>query len=57
MRSSKLLLAIVTVLAVLAVNNSMANAAPVKSRQAGTYAVNDDSNTRWNHQDRFNVSY
>jgi hypothetical protein len=54
MRPSKLLLAIV---AVLAVTSSMANAAPVKSRQAGMYTVQDNSNTRWNHQDRFNTSY
>jgi hypothetical protein len=51
---SKLLLAIVTV---LAVNASMANAAPVKGKQAGTYTVQDNSNTRWTHQERFNISY
>ena len=51
MRPSKLLLAIVTV---LAVTGSVANAAPVKGKQAGTYTVQD---TRWTHQDRLNVSY
>ena len=51
MRPSKLLLAIVTV---LAVTGSVANAAPVKGKQAGTYTVQD---TRGTHQDRFNVSY
>jgi hypothetical protein len=45
MRPSKLLLAIVTV---LAVTGSVANAAPVKGKQAGTYTVQD---TRWTHQD------
>ena len=54
MRPSKLLLAIVTV---LAVTGSVANAAPVKGKKAGTYTVQDTSNTRWTHQDRFNVSY
>jgi hypothetical protein len=42
---------------VLAVNTSMANAAPVKGKQANMYTVQDNSNTRWNQQDRFNTSY
>jgi hypothetical protein len=54
MRTSKLLLAIVTLVTVTA---SVANAAPVKGKQAGTYTVQDDSNTRWNHQDRFRIAY
>jgi hypothetical protein len=54
MHPNKLLLAIVTM---LAVSGSIANAAPVKGKQAGTYTVQDNSNTRWNQQDRFNTSY
>jgi hypothetical protein len=54
MQPSKLLLAIVTV---LAVNTSMANAAPSKGKQAGTYIAQDNNNTRSNQQDRFNTSY
>ena len=54
MRATKLLLAIVTVLAVTA---SVANAAPVKGKQAGTYTLQDNSNARGNQQDRFHIGY
>jgi hypothetical protein len=54
MRTSKLLLAIFTL---VTVTGSVANAAPVKSKQAGTYTVQNDSNTRWNQQDRFRIAY
>jgi len=54
MRETKLLLAIVTVLAVTA---PVANAAPVKGKQAGTYTLQDNKNTRWNQQDRFHIGY
>jgi len=54
MRPSKLLLAIVTV---LAVTGSVANAAPVKGKQARTYTVQDNNDTHSTHQNRFNVSY
>ena len=54
MRASKLLLAIVTLVTVSA---SVANATPVKSKQAATNTVQDDSNTRGNQQDRFRIAY
>ena len=54
MRTSKLVLAIVTILAVTA---SVANAAPVKGKQAGTYPVQDNNTTRGDHQDRFKIAY
>jgi hypothetical protein len=55
MRVSKLLLAILTVLAVTA---SVANAAtPVKGKQAGTYLTQDKQNMRGDQQDRFRTSY
>jgi hypothetical protein len=47
-RAINLLLAIVTLVTVTA---SAANAAPVKSKQAGTYTVQANSDTRWNQQD------
>ena len=55
MRPNKLLLA--AIITFLAVTASVANAAPVKGKQAGTYTVQDTSNTRWNQQDRFHISY
>ena len=54
MRTSKLLLAIVTLVTVTA---SVANAAPVKGKQAGTYTLQDNSNARGNQQDRFHIGY
>jgi hypothetical protein len=54
MRTSKLLLAIVTLVTVTA---SVANAAPVKGKQAGTHPVQDNNTTRGDHQDRFKVAY
>jgi hypothetical protein len=55
MRASKLLLAILTVLAVTA---SVTNAtAPTKGKQAGTYPVQDKQNMRGDQQDRFRISY
>ena len=55
MRATKLLLAIVTVLAVTA---SAANAAtPTNGKQAGTYPVQDKQNMRGDQQDRFRTSY
>ena len=54
MRATKLLLAIVTFLAVTA---SVANAAPVKGKQAGTYTLQDNSNARGNQQDRVHIGY
>jgi hypothetical protein len=35
----------------------VANAAPVKGKQAGTYKLQDNNNTRWNQQDRFHIGY
>ena len=55
MRTTKLLVAIVTVLAVTA---SVANAAaPTKGKQVGTYSVQDKQNMRGDQQDRFRTSY
>jgi hypothetical protein len=54
MCASKLLLAFVTLVTVIA---SVANAAPVKGKQAGTYTVQDNGDTRWNQQDRFRIAY
>jgi len=55
MRATKLLLAIVTVLAVTA---SAANAAAsTKGKQAETYPVQDKQNMRGDQQDRFRTSY
>jgi len=55
MRATKLLLAIVTVVAVTA---SAANAAaPTKGKQVGTYPVQDKQNMRGDQQDRFRTSY
>jgi hypothetical protein len=55
MRTTKLLLAIVTLLAVTA---SAGNAAaPTKGKQVGTYPVQDKQNIRGDQQDRFRTSY
>jgi hypothetical protein len=55
MRATKLLLAIVTVLAVTA---PAANAAAsAKGKQVGTYLAQDKQNMRGDQQDRFRTSY
>jgi hypothetical protein len=46
-----------TIVSVLAVTASVANAAPMKGKQAGGYTLPDNGNTRLNQQDRFHISY